>query len=153
MSQEVILDLVCDLFDRWAKLEPERCKPWATEDTKGEHRKPFDTNRAVFLSHTGWWNVNPKSLLLSGKPTFRDLEEHDIAVLQRAVQQAIATRPEWGFQLHLTRHINTGEPAYFGIVDRGDGKEISSPDFSDPAIALLDAYVQALEATAGGGKA
>ena len=118
-----------ELLLRWAELEPEKCHP---PDHLGSYK---------ITAHGGAWRIGPSDIFASA-PII-------LIRLQHCVQLAIAARPNWGFQLHLTRHIHTNEPAYFGIVDRGDGKEISSPDYSEPAIALLSAYLQALELSDG----
>ncbi|MBD1995174.1 hypothetical protein H6G00_00840 [Leptolyngbya sp. FACHB-541] len=66
--------------------------------------------------------------------------------LQWCLQEAIAARPDWVLILELSRHSADGSPVWTAMLYRADDVEPFMSSDVEAALALLDAYTQALEA-------
>jgi hypothetical protein len=108
---------VADLLNRFSELEPERCQPEAG----------------------GWW------LLKAGYFISQPLLPNYTAILLGQILAAIAAHPTWDVTLQSGYSLRN-EVVYFGITRHSNGIEFVSADDPEPAIALLDSYLQALEA-------
>jgi hypothetical protein len=118
-----------ELLARWHKAEPELCR--TTNPTYPETVYLVTTPREA-------WHI---------AATYSDLPVVTIRV-QSVVQWAVSTKPDWQLILELNRHPNDGSaPRWTGRVYRPEVGEpfVSSPT-SEPAEAVLEAYVMALEA-------
>jgi hypothetical protein len=111
------------LLRRWAELEPLHCE---MEIPSLISIEVGDTKRiGIILNRAFNWQ--------------------DYAATQTAVQKAIAARPGWDMELQSGYTLRDAV-VYFGTVRHENGSEFVSTESPEPAIALLDAYIKALEA-------
>ncbi len=122
------------LLRHWAKLEPLRCA------------SNIDGTFRVILDNSGSWSINPAALEKLPILALKESQDHHQAILQLALQQAIASS---GWSLNLTR--GNCWLAWIEVAELENA--VDGGLQTEPAIALLSAYIQALEATqqTGGG--
>lgn len=118
-----------ELLARWHKAEPELCQ--MTNRTYPED---------VYLI------VAPREAWLIAAAC-SDLPVIAMRI-QSVVQWVVAEKPDWQLILELNRHPNDGSaPRWTGRIYRPEYTEpFTSSPTSEPAEAVLEAYVMALEA-------
>lgn len=118
-----------ELLNRWAELEPARCK------------KAVLVGECFQIAIDGfdWWSLA------------RCPDAMDFSPLQRSLQEAIAAR-KWWMRLEYNPDISPPKP-YIANISFEESDDSFEALEEEPAIALLSAYIQALEASQkiGGG--
>jgi hypothetical protein len=129
--------MLADLLKRWLNLE----QGWQITPDGEEH---------LFIAISG----HHVARILATDPDFcilaTDPNILNRTIIQAGLQHAIDSRPGWDWVLQSCLNPK-GETAYLATVHHPGGKEFWSEEFDEPAIALLSAYIQALEEWLGGG--
>lgn len=107
---------------RWSELESNWCKP----DASGQFEY-FSVNTGRDCWDTIW--------LVNDQKTYN----HDLNIVQGALQQAIS----WSCWTMMLNN-DSDRSKWTAQVSYGDGEQSFKAEAREPAIALLDAYLQAL---------
>lgn len=132
-----------ELLERWSKLEPERI--YIIHGGCGEGGWGITYERSSFKVALGH-DANEST---RGAPKKIEYDIQDDGAIIVAVQEAAEARNwAWGVECYNSRSAN---PFYSGFVDASPDEDImegfkSVESDTNPAIALLSAYLQALEA-------
>lgn len=114
---------------RWSNFEPAYCNVEEVCEAQTNIWVGVPGNRFLIYEHK------------TGQPT-----EMDLVLIQRAVLHAITNRTGWDLTLQTGLDLKN-QLIWFAVVRRQNGLEFYSGNESDAAIALLAAYVNALEAS------
>nr|WP_290224011.1 hypothetical protein [Trichocoleus desertorum] len=118
--------MLAELLDRWCLLEGDRCLPWSSS-------QPSDMNWLQLVGCNKWCRVynhgnDPQSL----------------AVIEYAVQEAIAARPDWTAFHHISRQPD-GIEHDITVYPTDDTPSDYSATSAIAAKAWLEAYLNAVE--------
>ncbi|MEP0872447.1 hypothetical protein NDA01_21765 [Trichocoleus desertorum AS-A10] len=120
--------MLAELLERWTLLESDRCLPWSGLQKSNMNWLHLpDGNKMVRVFNHG---NDPQSL----------------AVVEHAVQQAIAARPDWIAFHHLSRLTSDGSAEHvITVYPKEDEANHYSASSAIAAEAWLEAYLKAVE--------